>query len=70
MSLADACLVRLAELYEDSKIMTLDRDFNVYRKKKIQSYLVLHLSIIKTLRSERLRAITSVNPSYKKTDCS
>ena len=34
MSLADACLVRMAELYESAKIMTLDSDFTVYRKNK------------------------------------
>ncbi|MBI3817154.1 MAG: PIN domain-containing protein [Planctomycetes bacterium] len=32
MSLADACLVRMAELTQDSAIWTLDRDFNVYRR--------------------------------------
>jgi len=32
MSLADACLVRMAELYENSKILTLDSDFFIYRK--------------------------------------
>ena len=32
-SLADACLVRLSELYEPSKIMTLDSDFQIYRRK-------------------------------------
>ena len=31
-SLADACLVRMAELHPSSRIMTLDHDFNVYRK--------------------------------------
>ena len=34
MSLADACLVRMAELYESAKIMTLDSDFTVYCKNK------------------------------------
>ncbi len=34
MSLADACLVRLAEIYENSKVMTLDSDFVVYRKSR------------------------------------
>ncbi len=34
MSLADACLVRMAELYEDAKILTLDNDFTIYRKNK------------------------------------
>lgn len=32
MSLADACLVRMAELYERYYIFTLDSDFTVYRK--------------------------------------
>ena len=32
MSLADACLVRMAEQYPDSIVMTLDSDFKVYRK--------------------------------------
>jgi predicted nucleic acid-binding protein len=32
MSLADACLVRLAEIIPHSIVLTLDRDFTVYRK--------------------------------------
>lgn len=32
MSLADACLVRMAERYSSSVVVTLDRDFRVYRK--------------------------------------
>lgn len=32
MSLADASLVRLSELYEDSQILTLDAHFRVYRR--------------------------------------
>ena len=32
MSVADACLVRMAELVAHSSMLTLDRDFNVYRK--------------------------------------
>ena len=32
-SLADACLIRLSELYEPGKILTLDRDFHIYRRK-------------------------------------
>ncbi len=31
-SLADACLVRMAELYEPSVVMTLDSDFKIYRR--------------------------------------
>lgn len=32
MSVADACIVRLAELYPGSSIFTLDSDFSIYRK--------------------------------------
>lgn len=32
MSLADACLVRMSELREDSVVLTLDRDFRLYRR--------------------------------------
>lgn len=34
MSLADACLVRMSELYEGAKILTLDDEFNIYRRNK------------------------------------
>jgi uncharacterized protein len=34
MSLADACLVRMAEIYPESQILTLDSDFQIYRKNK------------------------------------
>jgi uncharacterized protein len=45
MSLADACLVRMAEIHEHSKVMTLDSDFAVYRKS--------HRKVIPLLRLER-----------------
>jgi uncharacterized protein len=32
MSLADACVVRIAEIYEHHAVLTLDADFTVYRK--------------------------------------
>jgi uncharacterized protein len=32
MSLADACLVRLAELHDSASVLTIDEDFSVYRK--------------------------------------
>ncbi len=32
MSLADACLVRMSEQIDDCLLITLDRDFKVYRK--------------------------------------
>jgi uncharacterized protein len=32
ISLADACLIRMSEQYAGSRVFTLDRHFNVYRK--------------------------------------
>ena len=32
MSFADACLVRMAERHDRSVVLTIDRDFRVYRK--------------------------------------
>lgn len=32
MTLADACLVRMAEIHEGARILTMDSDFTVYRK--------------------------------------
>jgi len=32
MSLADACLVRMSELHDASRVMTVDTDFIVYRR--------------------------------------
>ncbi|EKD07768.1 MULTISPECIES: type II toxin-antitoxin system VapC family toxin [Limnospira] len=34
MSLADACLVRMAEIDPNSLVLTLDSDFRIYRKNK------------------------------------
>lgn len=45
MSLADACLVRMAEIHERSVVMTLDSDFVIYRKS--------HRKVIPLLRPER-----------------
>ncbi len=45
MSLADACLVRMAEIHENAKVMTLDSDFVVYRKSRRK--------VIPLLRPER-----------------
>jgi uncharacterized protein len=32
MSLADACLVRLSEIHGSAEVLTLDRDFRIYRR--------------------------------------
>lgn len=36
MSVADACLVRMSELFDTAKVFTLDRDFEIYRKNRNQ----------------------------------
>jgi predicted nucleic acid-binding protein len=36
MSLADACLVPMAELHRNSAVFTLDGDFKIYRKNRRQ----------------------------------
>ena len=41
MSLADACLVRMSEMYENSQILTLDSDFTIYRKQRNQTIPVI-----------------------------
>jgi len=41
MSFADACLVRLSELYPDAPILTLDSDFLIYRRNKNERLPVL-----------------------------
>jgi len=32
MSVADACLVRMAEQHADARVLTIDADFRIYRK--------------------------------------
>lgn len=41
MSLADACLVRMAEKNAASRVLTLDQDFRIYRKNTRQMIPVL-----------------------------
>lgn len=41
MSLADACLVRMSEIYDNSLILTLDGDFMIYRKHRNQTIPVI-----------------------------
>ncbi len=36
MSLADACLVRMTELYPSSELLTVDGDFTIYRKNRYE----------------------------------
>lgn len=41
MSLADACLVRMSELYPNSTVLTADSDFNIYRRHARQTIPVM-----------------------------
>ena len=41
ISLADACLVRMAEIHANSAVLTLDSDFRLYRKHGRQSIPVI-----------------------------
>ncbi|HKA54492.1 MAG TPA: pilus assembly protein [Candidatus Binatia bacterium] len=41
MSLADACLVRMAELHASSRVFTIDSDFRIYRRHDRQVIPVL-----------------------------
>ena len=41
MSFADACLVRMSELWPDAPIFTLDSDFHIYRRNKRQALPVI-----------------------------
>lgn len=41
MSLPDACLVKMTEVHEDGRVMTLDSDFLIYRRHGRQTIPVL-----------------------------
>ena len=41
ISLADACLVRMSEIYGNSLVLTVDKDFSIYRKNKRQVIPIL-----------------------------
>jgi uncharacterized protein len=41
ISLADACLVRMTEIYADNSVLTLDSDFRIYRKHRNQEISVI-----------------------------
>jgi predicted nucleic acid-binding protein len=42
MSLADACIVRMAELFDEHCVLTLDADFSVYRKHGRRALELIH----------------------------
>jgi uncharacterized protein len=42
MDLADACIVRMTELTRDCRVITVDRDFHVYRRNGREQIPTLH----------------------------
>jgi predicted nucleic acid-binding protein len=42
MSLADACVVRMAEIHQRHSILTLDSDFSIYRKYERVPLTLIH----------------------------
>jgi uncharacterized protein len=45
MSLADACIVRMAEIHEHHAVLTLDSDFSIYRKHGRIPLKLIHPSV-------------------------
>ena len=41
MSLADACLVRMAELHHEGRVLTFDEDFRVYRWARNRKFQII-----------------------------
>lgn len=41
ISLADACLIRMAEIFEQPHILTFDSDFEIYRWNKTRKFEIL-----------------------------
>ena len=46
MLLADACIVRMAEIHEDHRVLTLDSDFTIYRRRGRLPLTLMHPSIM------------------------
>jgi uncharacterized protein len=45
MSLADACVVRMAETHEQHAVLTLDSDFSIYRKHSRVPLTLVHPAV-------------------------
>jgi uncharacterized protein len=45
MSLADACIVRMAEIHDRHAVLTLDSDFSVYRKHGRAALTLIHPTV-------------------------
>lgn len=42
ISLADACLIRCAEVWQEPRILTFDSDFSVYRWSRTRKFQIFH----------------------------
>lgn len=42
MDFADACLVRMTEIYPEKAVLTVDQDFFVYRRHQAEAIQVMH----------------------------
>jgi hypothetical protein len=76
MSFADAYLVRMSEIYEDSAVLTLDSDFKIYRNFEVwfkslaqnsdlSSVTVILLTLTEPLRRGKPIAIGIYSHSLK-----
>jgi len=45
MSLADACIVRMSEIYDRHSVLTLDSDFLIYRKHGRAALALIHPAV-------------------------
>ncbi len=43
ISVADACLIRIAETFEEARILTFDADFRIYRWRRNKSFRVIEV---------------------------
>lgn len=41
ISLADACLIRCAEIHQEARILTFDSDFNIYKWGRNRTFEIL-----------------------------
>ena len=43
ISVADACLIRIAETFEEARILTFEADFRIYRWRRNKSFRVIEV---------------------------
>jgi predicted nucleic acid-binding protein len=58
ISLADACLIRCAEVYEEARIVTFDTDFTVYRWARNRRFELMSHNVTERAPTRRARDLT------------